>query len=742
MTKVAALTRQVDRVRHSLSLNSLPGHAVVGDLLDSLISSVVHQGESVMTRPRQCHHCHRPTSHPEHIGIGAGINICSLEHFELCPGGRQESLSWTGCPDLESDAESGEESVRTVVGDGDHLEDLENKRAEELSVGSTSPSLAQEMDLSKTLLNATALANSLQEAASQAEHVLLDVDDDDEENTDDQEEEILLSEIEQLKIQMEANSAKDKADRKEQKRLNRLRLEKEKADLIRKSKANKKQVLPSTLPVPNQFDDQIQRKAADLAARQQRLAAERLADRQTGKDQLTISGVRSLPGSSLEVEKLLASLQALVPSLAKAATAPSASGQAFQPQGVLSGHGQTPGDGYDRDFVFNPGSGKFVRVVHSPTGKHDAHKHKSVSKTRLGLCDVSDVETSEDEDCSMEPSEGYRLVWKRDEHGEKYFIQKKLTLPVKVKAYVYDDVSGRFYKREVSKADLDRNPAVTTVIDHNSRKVTSLSTPLYRDHRQVHSSPVPMVRKGVRTPTAVPLPLGERLPGIVPIDSERQGKTEKVPDRIQWARNCPVSWTSKASASNINVVLWAWSFFNELLATRTGMAPNLETGELEARLQHFCHVLEITLQTSGQADFGGDSWAVARLYDCKVQQKVDSKMFSWVQLSNINHGASLPHEMIAATQELAKKTVIKEPLGGGKKTGEGKGNPGKDKDKPYKTCFTWNKSDTRGKCQFEVENPQQKCKKIHECTWCKTKQLTPIDHQRSFCRKRLAEEED
>ena len=175
----------------------------------------------------------------------------------------------------------------------------------------------------------------------------------------------------------------------------------------------------------------------------------------------------------------------------------------------------------------------------------------------------------------------------------------------------------------------------------------------------------------------------------------------------------------------------------EILATRTGMAPNLEPAELEARLQHFCHVLEITLQTSGQSDFGGDSWEVARLYDNKVQQKVDSRMFTWVQLSDINHGASLPHELFAATQELAKKGN-----GGFKERSDGKGDgrgKGGIKEKPTKSnlrCYGWNRSETRGKCEWEVENGSEKCNRVHECSWCKSKQLTPLDHQRSFCRKK------
>ena len=192
------------------------------------------------------------------------------------------------------------------------------------------------------------------------------------------------------------------------------------------------------------------------------------------------------------------------------------------------------------------------------------------------------------------------------------------------------------------------------------------------------------------------------------------------------------------------------------------MAPNLEAGELEARLQHFCHVLEITMQTSGLTDFTNDSWAVARLYDKKVQQKVDNGLFSWVQLSDINHGGSLPHELIAATQELARKPKFKADgktgagdgkagAGDGKsgdgrgksgwKSGDGRDKSGDGRDKSGWKCPSWNYSETRGKCRFELENPSEKCNRVHECTWCKTKQLTPVDHQRFFCRKRIAEEE-
>jgi hypothetical protein len=45
---------------------------------------------------------------------------------------------------------------------------------------------------------------------------------------------------------------------------------------------------------------------------------------------------------------------------------------------------------------------------------------------------------------------------------------------------------------------------------------------------------MPVMKRGVRTPVAsAPPRLGDRLPGIVPIDPEKQGKDNKIPDRIQ-----------------------------------------------------------------------------------------------------------------------------------------------------------------------------------------------------------------
>ena len=102
----------------------------------------------------------------------------------------------------------------------------------------------------------------------------------------------------------------------------------------------------------------------------------------------------------------------------------------------------------------------------------------------------------------------------------------------------------------------------------------------------------------------------------------------------------------------------------------------------------------------------------------------------------MNHGASHPHELMAAHQELSKKTKTGTQNGGGR---SGTGTREDTKQRKLK-CLTWNKSEVRGKCTYEVENPAEKCRFTHECSYCKSKSLKPVDHQRLFCKKRLEEE--
>ena len=85
----------------------------------------------------------------------------------------------------------------------------------------------------------------------------------------------------------------------------------------------------------------------------------------------------------------------------------------------------------------------------------------------------------------------------------------------------------------------------------------------------------------------------------------------------------------------------------------------------------------------------------------------------------MHHNATLPHELMAAMQELSSKP---KPKGDGGRvaaagTGAGDGVDPKFK-KSRRTCPTWNKSEKRGKCTFEMEHPSLKCRYTHECSWC------------------------
>ena len=178
----------------------------------------------------------------------------------------------------------------------------------------------------------------------------------DSESSDDEEDRLLQAEIEKLKIQVENDEVRIKAEKKEKKRLNRERLEQQKAELLRKSKAQQQLSVKSKLTVNKDTSGttttSLHRKADDLAAKQQQAAAQRRSGTGVG-DNLTIGQVRSVPGAPAEVERLLAGLQALVPSLAKTPSLPAATGATFQPSGVMNAPAVHGGEEYDTDFVFH-----------------------------------------------------------------------------------------------------------------------------------------------------------------------------------------------------------------------------------------------------------------------------------------------------------------------------------------------------------------------------------------------------
>jgi hypothetical protein len=105
--------------------------------------------------------------------------------------------------------------------------------------------------------------------------------------------------------------------------------------------------------------------------------------------------------------------------------------------------------------------------------------------------------------------------------------------------------------------------------------------------------------------------------------------------------------------------------------------------------------------------------------------------------------ATSPHELMAARAEIPITTKQKAVVKGGEVPSKVvvKGGGKKDDDEKKKqVCYSYNNSETRGKCKWEIDHDGETCIRMHVCSWCNAKDLKPLTHQKRFCRKRMDEE--
>ena len=647
------------------------------DLRHSLPSSIM----------RICHHCHTPQSEPVHVGIPTGVGQCILPHWEHCtlnqtPGYDKHKKLWTGCTDVVQDTQDESDTVAGLsldeTGDGSD-KDITLRKQLPKNLSEAAAILDAATVESRGARQAAALLDSLA-----SKKILVASDQETEDDTDAEEDRLAREELDALRNRVELqqkqidedNALAVKLAKQEKRKTNRLRIEQQKAELLQREKDLK----------------------ASLAA--SRRSARAQSSVPASADRFSVlKGIKNLPGPGRQVDA-------------------HSSGVHFQPSGMysskLSGGTQLTADNglkVDTEFVYIPELGKVVPIVSS----------QGASPTRASMMrrpeiiehHVSDSEVSAEDDCPVSPAPGFRLAWKRDTNGEKYCeeVQVRDKSPEIVATWVKRS-DGRIYKQEVPM-NSSRRSAVSTTTRRRTPVTTSPkggSDRSYVEHRH----------RGKQTPAS------ERQPSFI-TSEDRAGKETGVPSLVQRARSCPVSWTDKITSEQLNPIVWSWAYVQDLLCARSGQAPALESGELEARLQHFLNVMEVTLQTSSKTDYMGDSWKVARLYHTKVQAKVDQGATSWCKMDDRWESSTLPHELMAAQQELAPrptKTKTREL----DKVKEGEG----------RKCGWWNDFETKGICKWESDNPGEKCNRIHECTYCKTKKLDPVNHQRLFCPKRLA----
>jgi hypothetical protein len=124
----------------------------------------------------------------------------------------------------------------------------------------------------------------------------------------------------------------------------------------------------------------------------------------------------------------------------------------------------------------------------------------------------------------------------------------------------------------------------------------------------------------------------EKVKGIVNI--VEQGGATKKSKLIDYAKQCSAKWVTQATATNMNLPLYAFAAISEIEAGLTGRSETLSQGELIAKLGHVKSVFEVCCINSQKSHFTGYGWTLARDYAKKVDSKVDQKGLQWQAVSS------------------------------------------------------------------------------------------------------------
>ena len=193
---------------------------------------------------------------------------------------------------------------------------------------------------------------------------------------------------------------------------------------------------------------------------------------------------------------------------------------------------------------------------------------------------------------------------------------------------------------------------------------------------------------------------------------------------IDWAKLCPVKYSSGLTHKNINLSMFMWGKLAEMRAALAGATTPLQPGELNARLRHLQCVLELCNLNSLPSDFTCYGWQLAKNYDEKVQAMIDTRTSDWVghdaTFKTTPHPAfvmSAKDEVPAPKREIKKKEVAQTADPVAKK----------------KVCETFNTCRTKKKCSYEVEHAPARCKRLHECSYCREHRSVREFHQSWDC---------
>ena len=209
-------------------------------------------------------------------------------------------------------------------------------------------------------------------------------------------------------------------------------------------------------------------------------------------------------------------------------------------------------------------------------------------------------------------------------------------------------------------------------------------------------------------------PLNMDLTGITHL--EKSKKNSRV---VDLARLCPVKWAKAITSNNINLPLYTWAVVSEIESSLSGRTKQIPERELLGKIRHLKNVVEVCCLNSNSSEFTSYGWAIAKDYALKVEDEVTQGLAEWSEMAHGVRTSSLLLAQMDCPRQMFQK-----------------GTKGKDTDKEKMICTTYNKCSTKGKCDYEVANPDKSCQRKHECSWCRTNLGQSYRHQASECNKR------
>ena len=654
--------------------------------------------------PGRCHECHGPLGgyHREHPH---GVNVCQLEHYDLCEGNITEGKNksghfWRGCPLdyvlIPPEPEGGSEmrgplnSEDQLLSRSRSLSSTESNHSNFVPSGQVSPASRDKVHTrskghDQVFLDSNT-ANLQPKSTVDDEELVEKVNSKTLLNTGEKCKEDLLLEAELAEIEV-------------------LKERERKMEKVRKARLDKHKVQDHLDRLERQDRGEGARGKQSLHERVDGFHANNYGDGQNSRRPSvytgpTINTIRRDEYTKDRVDEEMVGVKK-IPSFSNARP------ELDQPRGVprMKSSGlQQPVLIDDND---EPPHQRQSQLYSNSYGHHDRY-------ASLGRGQVPEIL--------------YKWTTKYDSYGEPYRTlvehvvppipkQKTRTVVSTEPGWYYDEQSGRAYQTRTT----------TPSYDHLSQ---SQYQPL-GGHRDSSAQ----ARRGqelARTPTrpSRDLVAGDRFPGMVPLDARLPGDKEgKVPSFIDHAKNLPVEFAKSATAKNMNFALWVYAAASELHSSMIGITPPIERSVLEAKLQHIMNVVHVTCLNSTAAEYKPASWLVGRTYHGLVQAKVDSGRERWSDFEALYRGSPHASEMVSAERE-HRAALTKQVVAGGKKDEQ------KEKTGKKRPCTSWNDSEVEGKCKYEAEHPGEKCNRHHSCNYCDKKGFSRNYHQERFCKRK------